>query len=100
MRKSFEDYTEEERAIINDLTKRDYADMTKEEVLLFAEWESTKTYIDADFETRRQAMEKESMAKIELARETEKAALDTLKEMAETAKARLKAVEDGQAEQK
>lgn len=97
MRTSFEDYTEQERAIINDLAKRDYADMTKEEVMLFAEWESTKTYINADFETHRKAMEMETLERLELERETKKAALDTLKEMAETAKARLKAVEDGQA---
>lgn len=97
MRTKFEEYTEQERAIINDLARRDYADMTKEEVMLFAEWESTKAYIESDLEAKRQALEDETKAKIELARQTEQTALDTLEAMAEAAKARLKAVEDGQA---
>lgn len=97
MRTKFEEYTEQERAIITDLARRDYADMTKEEVMLFAEWETTKAYIESDLEAKRKALEDETKAKIELARQTEQTALNTLEAMAEAAKARLKAVEDGQA---
>lgn len=97
MRTKFEEYTEQERAIINDLARRDYVGMTKEEVMLFAEWESTKAYIESDLEAKRKALEDETKAKIELARQTEQTALNTLEAMAEAAKARLKAVEDGQA---
>lgn len=97
MRTSFGEYTERERAIITDLARRDYADMTKDEVMLFAEWESTKAYIESDLEAKRKALEDETKAKIELARQTEQTALNTLEAMAEAAKARLKAVEDGQA---
>ena len=97
MRTKFEEYTEQERAIITDLARRDYADMTKEEVMLFAEWESTKAYIESDLEAKRKALEDETKAKIELARQTEQTALNTLEAMAEAAKARLKAVEYGQA---
>ena len=97
MRTKFEEYTEQERAIITDLARRDYADMTKDEVMLFAEWESTKAYIESDLEAKRKALEDETKAKIELARQTEQTALNTLEAMAEAAKTRLKAVEDGQA---
>ena len=97
MRTKFEEYTEQERAIITDLARRDYADMTKEEVMLFAEWESTKAYIESDLEAKRQALEDETKAKIELARKTEQTALDTLEAMAQAAKERLKKVENGQA---
>lgn len=97
MRESFADYTEQERAIINDLARRDYANMTKDEVMLFAEWESTKAYIESDLETKRKSLEDETKAKIELARQTEQTALNTLEAMAKAAKARLKAVEDGKA---
>lgn len=97
MRESFGDYSEQERAIITDLARRDYADMTKEEVMLYAEWEATKAYINSNLEMQRKALEEETRAKIELARQTEQKALDTLEEMARAARERLKAVEDGQA---
>lgn len=97
MRESYGDYTEQERAIITDLARRDYADMTKDEVMLFAEWQATKAFIESNLEMQRKALEDETKAKIEIARETEKKALDTLEAMAQAAKARLKAVEDGQA---
>lgn len=97
MRESFGEYTEQERAIITDLARRDYADMTKEEVMLFAEWQATKALIESSFEMQRKAFEDETKAKIEIARETERKALDTLELLAQAAKKRLKAVEDGQA---
>lgn len=97
MRESFGEYTEQERAIITDLARRDYADMTKDEVMLFAEWQATKAFIESNLEMQRKALEDETKAKIEIARQTEKKALDTLEAMAQAAKARLKAVEDGQA---
>lgn len=97
MRTKFEEYSEQERAIITDLARRDYADMTKDEVMLFAEWEATKAYIESDLEAKRKALEDETKAKIEIARQTEQKALDTLEAMAQAAKERLKAVEDGQA---
>lgn len=97
MRESFGEYTDRERAIITDLERRDYADMTKEEVMLYAEWEATKAYIDSNLDMKRKAFEEETQAKIELARQTEQKALDTLEEMARAARERLKAVENGQA---
>lgn len=97
MRENYGDYTEQERAIINDLARRDYTDMTKEEVMLFAEWQATKALIESNLELQRKAFEEETKAKIEIARQTEKKALDTLELMAQAAKEKLKAVENGQA---
>ena len=71
--------------------------MTKEEVMLYAEWEATKAFIESNLEMQRKALEDETKAKIELARQTEQKALDTLEAMANAAKERLKAVENGQA---
>lgn len=96
MRYSFEEYTEQERQTINDITRREFADMTPEEVALYAEWTSTADYLESDAQAKRDALERETQAKIEAAKETEKKALDTLELMAQAARAKLEAVRDGE----
>ena len=95
MRYSFEEYTEQERQTINDITRREFADMTPEEVALYAEWTSTADYLESDAQAKRDALEKETQARIEATRETEKKALDTLELMAQAARAKLEAVRNG-----
>ena len=41
-----EDFTEEERCIINDLHQREFQGMTADEVALYARWESAKAVFD------------------------------------------------------
>lgn len=95
MRYSFLEYTEQERQAINDIMRREFADMTPEEVALYAEWTSTADYLESDAQSKRDALERETQAKIEAARETEKKALDTLELLAQAARAKLEAVRDG-----
>ena len=95
MRYSFEEYTEQERQTINDITRREFADLTPEEVALYAEWTSTVDYLESDAQAKRDALEQETQARIEATRETEKKALDTLELMAQAARAKLEAVRNG-----
>lgn len=103
-RQSLWDYSEAERAIINNLHARDFADMTKDEAILFAEWTATQAIIEADISLKREEMEKRTQAAIEQNRLESAKSLETLEALAEQAKAKLrlleaqeKAVNDGQA---
>lgn len=96
-RNSLAEFTESERAIINDVHRRELIDMTPEEVRLYGEWTAFKARNDAEILARVEACEAEAQAAIETRRKTENAALDTLEALKELALAKLKAVENGQA---
>lgn len=96
-RQKWEDFTEEERAIINDIHKRQFADMTPEEVILYGEWQGLKARLDAELVARENALKEETAASIKARQATEQAALDTLEALKDLALAKLKAVENGKA---
>lgn len=96
-RQKWEDFTEEERAIINDIHKRQFADMTPEEVILYGEWQGLKARLDAELLARENALKEETAASIQAKQATEQAAIETLEALKDLALAKLKAVEDGQA---
>ena len=97
-RQSLEDFTEEERAIINDIYKRQFSNMTPEEVILYGEWQGIKARLDAELVARENALKEETAAKIQARRATEQAAIDALEALKNLAVAKLKAVENGQQE--
>jgi hypothetical protein len=96
-RQTLADFTEAERAMINDIYKREFQDMTPDEVQLYGEWQAVNARLDANVQARRETLEAEMTANVEIYRETEKAAIDTLEALKDLALARLKAVENGQA---
>jgi hypothetical protein len=96
-RQALTDFTETERTAINDIYKREFQDMTPDEVQLYGEWQAVNARLDADVQARRETLETEMTASVEMYRETEKAAIDTLEALKNLALAKLKAVENGQA---
>ena len=97
-RQSLEDFTEEERAIINDIYKRQFTNMTPEEVILYGEWQGLKARLDEELVARENALKEETAAKIQARQATERAAIDALEALKNLAVAKLKAVENGQQE--
>lgn len=71
-------FTEEERNIINDLARRQYQDMTPEEVDLYTRWTTAKALADAEYQERMAAIRRESEAKVENSRIESQAAISAI----------------------
>lgn len=97
MRDTLEDFTEAERAIINDMHRREFADLTPDEAMLWGEWNAVLGKIDADIAARNAALNAKVQADIESHSATEQAAQDALKALADLARAKLRSIENGQA---
>ena len=59
-----EDFTEEERCIVNDLYRREFQGMTADEVALYARWESAKAVFDASLQAELDSISAACMARI------------------------------------
>lgn len=96
-RKSISDFTDAEKDTINALYARDFANMTKDEILLFAEWESTKALIESDIAIKEKTAQELTQARIDSMKRIEKESLATLEALADEAKEHYKAVQNGKA---
>ena len=78
-------FTEHERDIITDLARREYQDMTAEEVQLYARWQSAKALADSEFEHEREQREAVTAEKLVLARQQSEAAIAAINEIRDRA---------------
>ena len=88
-----ETFTEQERHAIDDLHKREFQNMTAEEVALYTRWVTWNAQRDAEFTAKIGLMQQANAAKIELMQEQAALAKQNLNELRDAALARLAAID-------
>lgn len=78
-------FTEQERNIITDLAKREYQNMTAEEVQLYARWEAAKALAESDYQHALEQREAITAEKLALARAQNEAAIAAINEIRDRA---------------
>ena len=91
-----EKFTGDEQDRINLLAAGKVENITPEDLELFSRWKTSVALADARFQAEAEAIKARTDAEIEQRGKIAKAAFDNLEAQAELAKARLKAVQDGQ----
>lgn len=98
-RQDFTDFTESERNTINDIHKREFANMTPDEVMLYAEWVACKAKIEERNSEQVKALWQKTEAEIRACEAQEKASLAQLRELEQQAQDRLAKVRNGETKQ-
>ncbi len=78
-------FTEHERDLITDLARREYQDMTPEEVQLYARWQSAKALEESDYQhalEQREALTAEKLALAQAQNEAAISAINQIRDMA------------------
>ena len=78
-------FTEHERDIITDLARREYQNMTAEEVQLYARWQSAKAIEESDYQHALEQREAVTAEKLALARAQNEAAISAINEIRDRA---------------
>lgn len=82
---------------VDRLKASNFANATAEEIELYAEYNRLLALSNEDLKNRSETRKNESQARLELFEKQAQSAINALDALTELAKARLKAVEDGQA---
>jgi hypothetical protein len=88
-----DEFTEKERKTINDIYRREFQDMTPDEVQLLLRWNTAQAKNDELVKAEIAAMNDEKEARIEETRKTAEKARRNLAELKSAAKKRLAAIE-------
>lgn len=88
-----DEFTEHERNTINDIYRREFQDMTPDEVQLLLRWNTAQAKNDELVKAEIGNMQALYASQIEESRKTEEAARRTLSELKDAAKKRLAAIE-------
>lgn len=91
-----EKFTADEQERINLMAAGKAENITMEDVKLFSRWETSLALADARFQAENKAIKARTDSEIEQRKKVATAAFENLEAQAELAKARLKAVQDGQ----
>lgn len=91
-----ESFTNEEKDVINKIASGDLEGITPANLEVYTRFQTSKALADEKLQAELQALKDETTAKIEQAKAVNDAAIANLEAQAELAKARLKAVQDGQ----
>lgn len=91
-----EKFTADEQERINLLAAGKAENITSEDLELFSRWKTSLALADARFKAEAEALKARTDAEIEQRANVAKAAFDNLEAQAELAKARLKAVQNGE----
>lgn len=91
-----ESFTNEEKDVINRIASGNLEDITPEDLEVYTRFQTSKAVADEKLQAELQALKDETAAKIEQSKAVNDAAIANLEAQAELAKARLKAVQDGQ----
>lgn len=91
-----ESFTNEEKDVINKIASGDLEGITPEDLEVYTRFQTSNALADEKLQAELQALKDETAAKIEQSRAVNDAAVANLEAQAELAKARLKAVQDGQ----
>lgn len=93
---NMEQFTQAETDRINQLAVGNVSNPTIEDMELYARWKTSNALANARFKAENDALQTQAKENIEMARAYNDAAIENLKAQKELAKARLKAVENGQ----
>lgn len=91
-----DEFTKEEMHRIDMLYGTDFKDIKPEDAQLIARWEKYKATNNAEYELKKNALERETQAKIELANEKQTVAIEILKAKAAAAREKLERVRNGE----
>lgn len=78
-------FTEAERNTMTDLARRNYQNMTQEELQLYTRWNSAKALADAQFELEKQQREALTAQQLALAQQQTAAAIAAIEEIKDRA---------------
>lgn len=89
------EFTEQEQNIITDIHKRNFENLTPDEVQLYARWKTAIALRDTEFQSKQDAMKNEMQARINLTAEIAETAKSNLAELKQAALARLEMIDNG-----
>lgn len=89
------EFTETERAALNECAKRNYQDMTADEVLLYAEWNAAIELSKDEYESEKRRLDSIVENEIQARHEEHEAAMANLQALHEIALARLERIRGG-----
>lgn len=89
------DITPEQTRRVDELLATNFENATSEDIELYANWKTAIALQNADFEIKREAMEREAQARHEIAQEAAEQSKNALDELVAVAKRRLELVENG-----
>lgn len=92
---ALENFTQQEREMLDDINKRELQNLTAEEVQLYARWQSYLAVHRAEFEAEQARLQAESEARIQAAAAESQAVLQNLEALKNAALARLEMIENG-----
>lgn len=78
-------FTEAERNTMTDLAKRNYQNMTQEELQLYTRWNNAKALADSQFELEKQQKEALTAQQLSLAQQQTAAAIAAIEEIKDRA---------------
>lgn len=87
--------TPEMTKTVDKLISSNFENATPEEIEVYGEWNRLRALHDADLQQKAQVREQESAERRELYRQQAESAMNALDALADLAKAKLKAVENG-----
>ena len=94
-----DEFTEKERHTIDEIYKREFENLTADEVRLLLRWNANNTLHNAEFEAEQNRRNEYLNEKKKLLNDERKAAIDVLKTKKAIALARLEQVKHGQEKQ-
>ena len=89
------DFTEEQKHTIDDICKRNFENLTQDEVKLYADWQAALALDDAEFKAKQDAFSAESAARIKALDSKAKTARKNLNDLKAAALARLERIDNG-----
>lgn len=92
---TMDEFSEKERAAIDDLLKRDFENATSDEIQLYARWQAYIALRDEEFKAKIELQKSESEARIKALADVAKAAKKNLTELKKAALKRLEVIENG-----
>lgn len=90
-----DEFTYEQKQIIDDICKRNFENLTADEVKLYADWQAAIALRDAEFQAKQDALAAESAARIKALDSKAKTARKNLNDLKAAALARLERIDNG-----
>lgn len=90
-----DEFTYEQKQIIDDICKRNFENLTADEVKLYADWQAAIALRDAEFQAKQDALAAESAARIKALESKAKTARKNLNELKAAALMRLERIDNG-----
>lgn len=89
------EFTEEQKHTIDDICKRNFENLSAEEIKLYADWQVALALDDAEFKAKQEALAAESAARIKALESKAKTARKNLNDLKAAALTRLERIDNG-----